>query len=339
MGPKSAPPQRDAFPRKALLALATATLAALLACASAPEESRREESPEPPRPRQGEEQLAAPRLWQGAAAPAASGGAQGSLFLLGSIHVGPPGGWEFAPYVEEAFAAADVLVVEADLEAQDPEARDDATLRYGLLATDESLSQRIPPELYAALRARLEELGQPIMGLDRLEPWMVAIALTAMEIELAGYSPESGVDLQLMRRARGHKEIVGLETAREQLAMLDGLPAELQSLMLRDVLLHGDDMQGFFLALMEAWRRGDQAALERLVFRELEAHPELSPFYETIIFQRNETMAAKLAALASSGRRVFAVVGAAHMAGERGIPAQLGELGMALKVVPAAPSR
>ena len=168
---------------------------------------------------------------------------------------------------------------------------------------------------------------------------MVAIALTAMEIELAGYSPESGVDLQLMRRARGHKEIVGLETAREQLAMLDGLPAELQSLMLRDVLLHGDDMQGFFLALMEAWRRGDQAALERLVFRELEAHPELSPFYETIIFQRNETMAAKLAALASSGRRVFAVVGAAHMAGERGIPAQLGELGMALKVVPAAPSR
>ena len=39
------------------------------------------------------------------------------------------------------------------LEAQDPETRDDATLRYGLLATDDSLSQRISPELWETIES------------------------------------------------------------------------------------------------------------------------------------------------------------------------------------------
>jgi len=279
--------------------------------------------------------LASPRLWSIEAPAPGPDGQRGSLHLLGAIHVGPPGGWIFAPQVEQAFSQAEVLVVEVDLEEHSAEERDATTLSRGLLATHESLSERIPPELYQELRARLAASGQPIMGLDRLEPWMVAIALSAREIERAGYSPESGVDLQLMQRARGQKEIVGLETAREQLEMLDGLPPELQALMLKEVLRHPEEMRSYFEQLMQAWRRGDQPALEELVFRELDGHPELAPFYEAVIFQRNEAMAKGLAELLGSGRPLFAVIGAAHLAGERGIPARLRALGLRVEAVPA----
>jgi uncharacterized protein YbaP (TraB family) len=281
------------------------------------------------------ERRAAPMLWRVEAPAPGPTETRGSLTLLGSIHVGPPEGWIFAPSVEQAFVAAEVLVVEVDLEDRSAAERDDATLQFGLLATHESLGERISPELYQQTRARLEELGQPIMGIDRLEPWMVAVTLSAMEIERAGHSSENGVDLQLMNRARGEKEIIALESAREQLALLDGLSPELQSLMLEEVLLNAADLGSYFEELMQAWRRGDQSALEKLVFRELDAHPELAPFYEAVIFRRNESMAKRLAELLGSGRRLFVVIGAAHLAGERGIPAQLRALGLRVDTVPA----
>jgi uncharacterized protein YbaP (TraB family) len=106
--------------------------------------------------------------------------------------------------------------------------------------------------------------------------------------------------------------------------------------MLKDVLLHPGELRSYFDQLMEAWRRGDEAALEELVLRELNANPELAPFYEAVIFQRNERMAKSLALLLGSGRRLFAVVGAAHLTGEKGIPARLRALGFRVEAVPGS---
>ena len=51
--------------------------------------------------------------------------------------------------------------------------------------------------------------------------------------------------------------------------------------------------------------------------------PELKVFYEKVIFERNERMAERLGVLAQDGRLRFAVIGAGHLVGPRGIPALL----------------
>ena len=67
------------------------------------------------------------------------------------------------------------------------------------------------------------------------------------------------------------------------------------------------------------------------MLRPIENAPEFEPFYEKILFERNERMAARLAQLALDGRVRMVVVGAGHMLGSRGIPSLLGARGFEIR--------
>ncbi len=64
-----------------------------------------------------------------------------------------------------------------------------------------------------------------------------------------------------------------------------------------------------------------------LVFSPLARFPELEVFYDLVFFQRNERMTARLVEFLGDGKTRLVVLGAGHMVGSRGIPAQLGEQG------------
>ena len=74
------------------------------------------------------------------------------------------------------------------------------------------------------------------------------------------------------------------------------------------------------------WRSGGASEL-----RPIERSPEFAPFYEKVLFERNERMAARLAQLALDGRVRLVVVGAGHMLGARGIPALLAKRGFEIR--------
>jgi uncharacterized protein YbaP (TraB family) len=88
-----------------------------------------------------------------------------------------------------------------------------------------------------------------------------------------------------------------------------------------------DDVEAESAELVDAWERGDEVVLTRLLFGSLEEHPEFADFYEAVFFTRNETMAAQLAALRGDGKQRFVVLGIGHMLGLRGIPALLASRG------------
>jgi len=100
--------------------------------------------------------------------------------------------------------------------------------------------------------------------------------------------------------------------------------------MLADALARVDEDPS---ELLDAWERGDETAMTRLVFGPLEEHPEFAEFYEVLFFARNEAMAAQLAGLVADGRRRMVVLGAGHMLGPRGIPALLASRGFRVERV------
>ncbi len=71
-----------------------------------------------------------------------------------------------------------------------------------------------------------------------------------------------------------------------------------------------------------AWRRGDDEALARILLGRID-DPEFAEFYERSLFDRSQRMADRIAALSGDGKTRLVVVGAAHMLGDRGIPALL----------------
>ncbi len=294
--------------------LAGVLAAALLACAGPAPDAV---APQQPASRP------TPALWR-ATAP---GAGAGSLYLLGSVHMGTRQMLDLGPLVEEAYRRSDELVVEVDVTRLAPEEVAALVQHHGTLAPPRTLRDVLSSPVLGQLEAYLAERGLPMAQVELLKPWFVSFMVAQLELQAAGYDIALGVDNVLMERASAEKPIVELETAASQLQMFDRLPASLQELMLEDILVRVDHFAEEVAELVDAWKAGDEARLEDLVFSPLERFPELDVFYDLVFFQRNERMTAQLAGFLGDGKTRLVVLGAGHMLGSRGIPTQLGERG------------
>jgi hypothetical protein len=279
--------------------------------------------------------MATPALWR-ATAP---GAGSGSLYLLGSVHMGTRQMLDLGPLVEEAYRRSEELVVEVDVKRLAPEEVVALVQRHGTFAPPRTLRDVLSPAVFGQLEAYLAERGVPLANVEQFKPWFVSFVIAQLELQAAGYEVELGVDHALMERASAEKPIVELETAASQLQMLDRLPASLQELMLEDILARVDHFPEEVAELIDAWKAGDEARLEDLVFSPLAHFPELEVFYDLVFFQRNERMTAQLAELLGDGKTRLVVLGAGHMIGSRGIPKQLGEQGYQVRRLEALEAR
>jgi uncharacterized protein YbaP (TraB family) len=270
---------------------------------------------------------ATPMFWQIEPPPSSGESNVGRLYLLGSIHVGPRAGWQLPQSVLDRFESAKVLVVEVDMRAGTPQEQDNAVPQHGLLPGGESIKNHISPALYKLLGQHLAKSQRSLANINPWQPWMVATMLLTFELEQLGYPTESGIDLDMMARLADDQRIIGLESMVEQLTFLSSMSPANQELMLKNVLLQAADIESYFNELKEAWRTGNETRLEAVLFGELEATPELAPFFERVIYGRNQTMCQRFDELLKAGETLFGVVGAYHLVGTRGIPACLAKRG------------
>ena len=131
-------------------------------------------------------------------------------------------------------------MLEIDLKSEDAGTVQRVTLEKGL-NRDRTLQQNISPETYSLAEKRAQELGIDIRALSPLKPWVVALTMTALQLQKLGFDPNYGVDRYLAERAtKSGKTVVGLETAAFQIGLIDQLPARDQESMLRQSLKEMD---------------------------------------------------------------------------------------------------
>jgi uncharacterized protein YbaP (TraB family) len=297
-----------------------------LACASAP--APVPVAAEAPAPAPAERAF----LWEVKSAQAQGG----TVYVVGSIHLGRPGELSFPASMDAAFARSDTLVVEVDVGTVDALALQRFILEQGMLPPNQRLSERLDPETAKLLGPAAERVGLPLAGLERMRPWVVAVTLSVMELQRAGYQAGLGVDRVFLDRARGAKEILELETAEGQLRMLAGLPEPLQDAMLRDQLSRSEQFTQGLERIIAAWKAGDAEAMAALVFRD-EADPVLRPVYEKLFYERNVRMAQALGGMLAQPRTWFVVVGAGHVVGPEGVVALLEKQGHRVRQLPKVP--
>ena len=247
-----------------------------------------------------------------------------TLYLLGSIHFGNTRLYPLPPVMEEAFVAADALVVEVDTTALDPREAAGRMAAAGLYGEGGSLRRIVDDAAWRRLSRVAGRLGIPQELLAMQKPWFAAMNLAVAAIQASGYDSRWGVDRHFMEAAAAEgKSIIELEGLSTQLALMDGLPAAAQRAMLMESLREAEDGGDYFSELMDAWRRGDPAELARLVEAGFEGTPEGRVLYETFLARRNRAMADRLEQLMAKGGRYFVVVGAAHLVGPAGLVRQL----------------
>ena len=253
-------------------------------------------------------------------------GVENEIYLLGSIHLLRERDHPIPSVIEHAYNEAEVLIMELDLDDLDPLAMAAIVNELGTIEDGGTLSEVMGTELYEQVTEYAAQLNIPIARLERSEPWLAAITVEQMILVREGFGSEYGIETHLLTKAeQDRKEILGLETPRAQLGVLDNLSLSAQRALLIQILKDSLTIAEEIDQLIDAWRRGDVEFLEQNMLAETQRFPEL---YNALVVKRNKAWVEKIKPLIGSEDDYLIVVGALHLIGDDGVPALLATLGI-----------
>jgi hypothetical protein len=239
-------------------------------------------------------------------------GTSNRVFLLGSVHFLRPTDHPLPASMEAAYAAADELVMEIDLDDLDPvEAQ---TVMSSMAIDGDDLRTGIGSASYAEALELAAAAGIELEPLAPFEPWFAALMITQMRMLQMGFDPAWGVETRFSERARQDgKSIRGLETLAGQLAFMDELDADTQKLFLLESLQDATAAEEEVQAMMTAWHAGDMAAIAD---QQAELRQEAPDLYDALFTQRNRNWLPQIIELTQQKQNYLVIVGAGHLAGD-----------------------
>lgn len=256
-------------------------------------------------------------------------GTNNRVYLLGSIHMLRESDHPIPSAIYDAYADAEVLIMELDMDDIDLVAEQALISELGLIQGGGALRDLMGANLYAEAESLANELQIPLTLLANSEPWYAAITVEVMMLMRAGFSPMHGIEMHLSEiAARDNKEILGLETTRQQLELLDNLSLTTQREMLMQALTDSADLAHVMDDLIDAWRYGDVEFLEENLLADLEDFEEL---HQAIVVNRNIDWVGQIQALLDDEDDYLIVVGALHLVGDNGVPSLLANRGLEVR--------
>jgi uncharacterized protein YbaP (TraB family) len=244
-------------------------------------------------------------------------GQQNSVYLLGSVHVLKASDYPLAAPIEAAFSNASMVAFETDIAALEDPAVAMKLMSKSQLPEGETLSKQVSPEIYKMWVKQVTEAGLPPEMFDRFTPGMVAITISMLEVQKLGLDPNAGVDKHFFALARkSGKEIVPLEPVEFQINLLTGFSKEEGEGLLQATLKDMASMKTDLAKLLQAWKTGDAAQLEKLLNEAMKESPAI---YKRMLADRNQNWIPKIEELARGKKNAVVIVGAAHLVGKDGV--------------------
>ena len=244
----------------------------------------------------------------------------GEAYLLGSVHMMKKDIYPLPKEMEDAFARSKFLVLEADESKLDQAKMQKMVMEKGMYAGDDTLAKHLSQPTQDALKAYLDKSGVPAAMVEKTKPWMASFALSIGAMMNMGFDPEQGIDKHFLKEAKSaDKEVLELESADFQLALISSFSDDLQEKFLASTLLDMESMPEDIGKMMAAWSKGDAPGLDAIFSHNLVKHPELKSVMEKLVDERNVGMAAKVEDYLKSKDIHFVVAGAAHMVGDKGV--------------------
>ncbi len=252
-----------------------------------------------------------------------------TIWLFGSVHVLSPDIRWFEGPVAKAFEQSRSLVVETELTTDGATSR--VLLERAFDRNGKPLRAELTPKQRAAYDARLKEYGLNPVTFDQFKPWFAATSLTSIAYRKLGYASESGVEMRLFAEAKKTgKPIISLEKLEDQVALLDSFARPVQLRMLDSTLDELAEGSEHALALINAWRKGDEIALAKEMNDGVDDLPELRA---VLLDRRNEHFADWIAWRMGQPGIVFLAVGAGHFGGKHNVRELLEAKGYKIKRV------
>jgi len=243
-----------------------------------------------------------------------------SAYVLGSVHLGNGSMYPLPQVIENAFAAASVLIVEVNMNKVDKAQLQQFMMASGSYPAGDDLFKHISPETHAKLSAFLGSYGIPPEAFAKFRPWMVSLTVSTLPLIKSGMNPNEGVDRYFLNKA-GSKRVEELEDAEWQIKLLAEYPESDADRSLLHAIDQAKTANETASKLESLWSHGEADEIKNLIARTSEGESkEEKAFRHRIIEGRNPHMADRLEkCLQSASESCFMVVGAAHVIGSEGI--------------------
>ncbi len=251
------------------------------------------------------------------------------VYLQGSVHLLKKSHYPLPDAIEKAYAAAAVLVLEADLSgAQDP-AQQMAILKKGMLEGGATLQETLSQDTWTLAEQQVAGMGMHMALFNGFKPWYFATSITAMRLQSLGFSPFDGVDWHFFNRATTDgKPVVGLETLDYQMGLFDAISADNQDALVRQTLEDLGTIEQEMDTILAAWSRGDLEAMDRALLKSFRKYPAV---YKSLVTDRNHNWVPLIVGFLESGTVHMVVVGAGHLSGREGLLKLLERQGLKLE--------
>ncbi len=258
-------------------------------------------------------------------------------WLFGTIHIIPDDDFFLTENTKQAFARAERVVFEIDMEEMMDFGAQLALMSKAMMDDGLTLRDLLDEEEYALVKAHFEKMGLPLFLFERFKPMFLTVFASA---DMDGGNPFDGpqgmmsYEMVLMDMARkAGKEIDGLETAEFQMSLFDSIPYAEQAKMLVETIRQAkaDTAQTSELEqLYELYKQGDIEALQQSITTDEQG---LAPYEELLLVRRNENWIPVMERIMREGSAFFAV-GAGHLGGPKGVVSLLRQAGYVVEPVP-----
>lgn len=244
-------------------------------------------------------------------------------YLYGTIHIMCPDDITVTPSIRSAFDASRQLYLEMDLD--DPMTM--AKIMMGITMKDgSSLKTLLSEQDYdSASSIFTTHTGLPLEMLARSKPMLL---LAMLYPSILGCAPE-GWEQEFMKMAKEkNMDVLGLERAEDQIAVLDSIPYKVQAEMFLKTVYNLDSTKESFNKMVEVYKKQD---IQEMV--SMTSDDESFGTYEQVLLRNRNRNWIPVMAEAMEKKPTFFAVGAAHLAGEDGVITLLRRKGYSVTAV------
>lgn len=246
-------------------------------------------------------------------------------YLFGTIHLLCKEDLNVSDKVKNAITNTNQLVLELDLD--DPNVLSE--VQQKMMFTDGTTAESyLSKEEYKLVSDFFSDsLHIPFDRVKHVKPFFLSSMTTS---HFLGCQP-TGWEFTLMQKAKSEgKEVIGLESANDQMSIIENLPLEMRKDMLVETIRDYDDTHKLFAEMLSHYLNERVLELHNLT-REYMSD-DYAQFEEELINKRNKNWIADIQKMAAETPSFFAV-GAAHLGGENGVVNELRKKGFDVQPV------
>ncbi len=246
-------------------------------------------------------------------------------YLFGTIHLICPSDYLWTNAMKNSLEATDKLCLEMDMD--DPNLM--MTASAGLIdKTGKKLSSYFSTTEYAKLKKFMKDsMDMDIQYLEMMKPIALQTLMSTRGATLCE-KPISYEEKMMETVKASKKEIVGLETAEEQLSVLETLPVDSVVREVMEMVNNKTSNRQEYAQMVKVYKQQDINALHKMITDS----PELGDATAPLLDNRNKLWIGKMPEMMRKSS-VFFAVGAGHLSGPNGVIALLRAQGYTVKPV------